>query len=289
MEPVEGFVTTRHLRLAVRDWNGVESDRPPLVLVHGLASNARIWDLVAPYLQPRFRVVAIDQRGHGQSDKPDEGYDYDTVSDDLVAAVAALGFRRPVIVGHSWGAGVALHLAAVASKLPAAIVLVDGGTREFGSVMTLDEALVRLAPPRLAGTPRTEFIARLRRRWPPEVWSPVLEAAIMGNFAVDDQDHIAPHLTFERHLMVVQALWDARPSRLYNLIRCPVLIVPADPPLPIDAAAASLLERNREAVDFAARTLSDARVVWARDSLHDIPLHHPQFLAEQIAAFVETI
>ncbi len=110
MEPVERFVTTRHLRLAMRDWNGVESDRPPLVLVHGLASNARIWDLVAPYLQARFRVVAIDQRGHGQSDKPDDGYDYDTVSDDLVAAVAALGFRRPVIIGHSWGAGVALHL-----------------------------------------------------------------------------------------------------------------------------------------------------------------------------------
>ncbi len=59
------------VRLAVREWpgNGLS--------LHGLASTSRIWDLVAPHLAPRFRVVAYDQRGHGLSGKPSSGYGFD--------------------------------------------------------------------------------------------------------------------------------------------------------------------------------------------------------------------
>jgi hypothetical protein len=56
----------------------------PFLLVHGLASNARLWDGVAQHLAQRgHRVVAVDQRGHGRSSKPDDGYDMATVADDL--------------------------------------------------------------------------------------------------------------------------------------------------------------------------------------------------------------
>src|SRR5262245_5740144 len=111
MPPTETFLTTNSLRLHLRDWGGPEAT-PPILLVHGLASNARIWDLVAPLLARDFRVAAIDQRGHGLTDKPADGYDFATIAGDLAGAIGALGWARTLVVGHSWGANVALQLAA---------------------------------------------------------------------------------------------------------------------------------------------------------------------------------
>ena len=207
MSPTDTFITIGGLRLHLRDWGGPDAP-PAILLVHGLASNARIWDLLAPLLAPNFRLVAIDQRGHGLSDKPDDGYDLATIAGDLAGAIVALGWSRPLVVGHSWGANVALQLAADHPDLPAGIVLLDGGTNELASVMPLEETLERLAPPRLAGTPRAKFLERLRGRWTNGVLSQAVEEAIMGNFAIDAEDRIAPHLTYEHHLKIVRGIWD---------------------------------------------------------------------------------
>ena len=77
------------------------NDRPPFVLVHGLASNARLWDGVARHLTDLGHpVVAVDQRGHGQSSKPDDGFDMATVAHDLELLIGSLGFDRPVVGGE---------------------------------------------------------------------------------------------------------------------------------------------------------------------------------------------
>src|SRR5262245_47837485 len=122
MPPIDTFITTNSLRLHLRDWGGPGATTP-ILLVHGLASNARIWDLLAPLIARDFRVAAIDQRGHGLSDKPADGYEFATAAGDLAGAIAALGWARPLIVGHSWGANVALQLAAEHPSLPGGIVL----------------------------------------------------------------------------------------------------------------------------------------------------------------------
>ncbi|MBU6317382.1 MAG: alpha/beta fold hydrolase, partial [Acidobacteria bacterium] len=67
-------------------------DGTAFLLVHGLASNARLWDGVAESLASAgHTVVAVDQRGHGLSSKPDGGYDFATVVADLVTLTQALG------------------------------------------------------------------------------------------------------------------------------------------------------------------------------------------------------
>ena len=289
MQPTDTFIDADGTRLYVRDWDGPADGAPPILLLHGLASNARIWDMVAPLLAREFRVVAIDQRGHGRSDKPDHGYDFASVTHDLAAAIGALGFVRPVIVGHSWGANVTLQLAADKPALPGGIVLVDGGTTELASSMSEEETLERLAPPRLAGTPRATFLDNLRHRWMGELWSQEREDVVMGNFAVDDEDRISPHLSFENHLQVVRAMWGQRPTQLFARIACPALIVPAVPPPPLDERTAEWLEAKRRSVEVAAASIPHARVVWARDSVHDIPLHHPAFLAEQIGSLAREV
>jgi pimeloyl-ACP methyl ester carboxylesterase len=287
MSPTETFLTIDGLRLHLRDWGGPDAP-PPILLVHGLASNARIWDLLAPLLAPNFRLVAIDQRGHGLSDKPDDGYDLATIADDLASAIVALGWLRPLVVGHSWGANVALQLAADHPELPAGIVLLDGGTNELASAMPLEETLERLAPPRLAGTPRAEFLERLRSRWTSEVLSQGVEEAIMGNFAIDAEDRIAPHLTYENHLKIVRGMWEQRPTQLFSHVVCPTLIIPAELS-PADQRAAEWVDRKRRAVAVAEVAMPHARVVWAHDTIHDVQLQRPAWLASELAAFARSL
>ena len=288
LEPQEVFIIANGLRLHVRDWGGPAGARPPLLLVHGLASNARIWDLVAPLLAGSFRVAALDQRGHGLSDKPSAGYDFAAVTADLAAAAGALGFERPLVVGHSWGAAVALQLAAERPIPLAGVALVDGGTFEFSATMPREEALRLLTPPRLSGTPRAQFVEGLRGRWMKDLWSPEVEKIVLANFLVDDDDRIHPRLSFENHMQVVEALVDQRPTQLFGRVAVPALIVPAAPPALSDEAA-TWLALKRRSVAAAELSMSHARVVWAEGSVHDIPLHHPAFLAGRIAEFARSL
>ncbi|MDQ1426431.1 MAG: lipase, partial [Acidimicrobiaceae bacterium] len=100
---------TDDVTLVVRRHDG---DGRPFLLVHGLASNARLWDGVADHLAAAdHAVVTVDQRGHGQSSKPDHGYDFATVVADLVALIDALDLDRPIVAGQSWGGNVVLELA----------------------------------------------------------------------------------------------------------------------------------------------------------------------------------
>src|SRR5258708_38896726 len=93
---VEYTVPVAGLTLSVR---GHAGEAPAVVALHGLASNARWWDLVAPLLRPR-RVVAVDQRGHGRSSRPDSGYDFASVVGDVRGVADVLSLGPCVAMGH---------------------------------------------------------------------------------------------------------------------------------------------------------------------------------------------
>src|SRR5215208_4694170 len=76
---------------------------PPLLLVHGWPQNWYAWRLLMPALARDFTVVAVDQRGIGLTDKPQDGYDSGTLAGDLVALMDALGHERFAVVGHDTG------------------------------------------------------------------------------------------------------------------------------------------------------------------------------------------
>jgi pimeloyl-ACP methyl ester carboxylesterase len=146
----DGYVETRGIRLTFSELGPTHpahtsEPAPVLVLVHGLSSNRHIWDLVAPDLARRYHVVALDQRGHGESDQPETGYDFASIVADLAAFLDALNLHQPVLlVGHSWGASVVLHFAVEHPDRTAGLVLLDGGTSSPGERLTWDETLQRL-------------------------------------------------------------------------------------------------------------------------------------------------
>jgi pimeloyl-ACP methyl ester carboxylesterase len=77
---------------------------PPLLCVHATGFHGRIWEPFVPRLREHFSVISLDQRGHGDSDKPEGGYKWERFGDDALAVVANLGLERPAALGHSAGA-----------------------------------------------------------------------------------------------------------------------------------------------------------------------------------------
>src|SRR5436305_11878549 len=130
-QPTDSFVVSQGLRFHSRRWTPTtaKEGQTALLLLHGLASSLHIWDFVAPVLASHgYSVIALDQRGHGQSAQPETGYDFATIVADDVAIMQQLGLARYAIVGHSWGANVALQYATMYPAEVCALVLVDGAT-----------------------------------------------------------------------------------------------------------------------------------------------------------------
>jgi pimeloyl-ACP methyl ester carboxylesterase len=110
------------IQLAV--WEGRE---PAVLCVHGLTANCRCWDVIAEGLAPENRVLAVDLRGRGLSDKPATGYSVEHHVRDLTALMDDLGLPQAVLMGHSLGAYIAMALAADHPERAAGLILVDGG------------------------------------------------------------------------------------------------------------------------------------------------------------------
>lgn len=116
------LTTSGGLTLGYREWG--RADGPVVFLLHGLGSAADDWALVGPGLGRRFRVIALDARGHGQSDWATT-YELEDFRSDVIEAMDALGVLAAGVVGHSMGGVVAYQLAATHPDRVRALVLED--------------------------------------------------------------------------------------------------------------------------------------------------------------------
>ena len=267
------------IRLHYRDWGGKGW---PVLMLHGLSSTSHIWDLVAPLLVDEARVVALDLRGHGQSDKPDVDYSYEQVGGDVFNVIAQLEMDRPVIVGHSYGAGVGLWIAARDPDLLAGLIMVDGGFMDMGD-MSWEQALETLTPPRISGMPVDEFRQMLLDRTPHGLITPAVEAAILANFVIDADERIQRRLPREYHLRILRAMWETSLHDLYEQVASPVLLLPCRRK---DHDDPDLLKRKQAGVLHAEAKLADVQTVWLENTVHDAPLQRPHRLADEIKRFL---
>lgn len=284
------YLLVNNLRYHYLSWNRGAGSRP-LLLLHGLASNARIWELTAPYLaQAGLEVLAPDLRGHGLTDKPQDGYGFEAYAQDLAALVQEWGLQRPLLVGHSWGAMLALDFAArfaVGPLTPAGLALVDGGVSQLDAVpgASWENTRRRLAPPRLAGMPLEDFLARLasaQTHWQPDERALQI---ILANFEIDQDEKISPRLTYERHMQIVAAMWQFKTFERFRQVRCPVLLVPSHPPAPRTEAEETFLAMKQAGVAHIRSEHPQVQVHWMEDSIHDVPLQRPQELARLLVEF----
>jgi pimeloyl-ACP methyl ester carboxylesterase len=260
---------------------------PPLLALHGLASNARWWDLVGDELAPGHRIVAPDLRGHGDSDRPESEYDFDTVVDDLEEVVDALRMSRLVVAGHSWGASLALSYALASPGDTLGVVCVDGGATDlkayFGPSWEVAQQTMR--PPDLTG-----ITAEALRQWMES--SPLGEGSdpdtaaqiLAANFEDDGSGtgHLRPRLRLQQHMEIARHLFELDGYAVMERVRCPVLFIPAGHPDHEDSPKVHAMDRARQ-------VLGDrARVVWI-DGVHDLPVQRPHEVAAAIADFMASL
>lgn len=249
--------------LRVLSWEG---SLRPYLLVHGLASNALLWQGVAEHLAAAgHRVVAVDLRGHGESDAPADGYDTGTAATDLRTVSAALDLQDPVVVGQSWGGNVVLRHGEVYGGVHA-LACVDGGWLHLGDrFATWEECWDALAPPVFTGITAESVVGMLRSRHPD--WPSTSIEATMANLRVRPDGTVEARLARTHHAAILRSMWEDRPRERYARIGVPVLLLATG-------------EQARALVDEAARLLPDATVTWYAGADHDV---HAQYPAEVAA------
>lgn len=270
--PESMTVSAGNVALVARHLGG--GRRIPVLLVHGLAANARTWDGVAVDLaRAGHPVLAVDLRGHGASASvPDDPGSDPTLAAaaDLAGVSSALGWTRLLLAGHSWGGNIALQLAADRPDLLAGLVLVDGGWLHLGDRFAdIDAAWRTLAPPDLTGWDLANLREVLADAHPD--WSDGALEAALANLEHRPDGTIRPWLTPDRHRARVASMLAHRPRELYGRIACrTVLLAAGDPP---EAGA-----------DEAAASIPAATLTVFPGADHDLQLQYPTRVAAAISA-----
>jgi pimeloyl-ACP methyl ester carboxylesterase len=284
--PTDRYVQLPALKLHYLDWGGSDT---PIVCLHGLASTCHMFDLVAPQLTSAGHVIALDQRGHGLSDKLDDGYDFNTITSDVAQFMDALGLTQPAIVmGHSWGGGVTTCFASRFPERVKAIVLIDGG---FGDMQrafpTWEQAEALLKPPPLVNLTWNDIRKGIKERWLAAAWSPEVEQAALNVFGEDEHGFVQRRLSLDNHMRIAKALWGFTSSDHLSKIRCPILmVVPLQALTPENEARQT---RKREQVETLARQMPNVQVAWFEDTIHDVPWHKPRELVEVLVKFIREL
>ena len=252
------------LRFAARDgvllaYTDSGSGEPPLLFVHGWCCDHTYWREQTPLFARGHRVVAVDLRGHGASDKPAQAYTMRAFVDDLVWLSGRLGLERPVVVGHSMGGAIATLFGSMHPQRTRGLVLVD-------PAILIPET--HYAPMRdaMRGPDPKGFAATLIGNFIDESTSPELARAITTQM-----------LATPEHVMASagEAIWSFDQRAAFRSLAMPILIVSAPGMGDFHIAAAEINPR--------------ARIEIVVDSGHFVQLERPDRLNQFLTEFLATI
>lgn len=121
------YISTNGIQLHYLDFEG---SGPTIILTHGLTANAHAFDgLIAAGLAPAFRVISVDLRGRGLSEKPETGYTMKEHAEDIIGLMDALGIEKGIIGGHSFGALLTFYMAFHYPERIEKMILLDAAAR----------------------------------------------------------------------------------------------------------------------------------------------------------------
>lgn len=270
LSPQTEYVTVGDSSIAV--WDIRPDGAPPIVFLHGIGCSKDVWSRILPRLPDEWRLIAYDQRGAGESKEAfEQPLSVELMADDLHALLQARAAEdRPVIVGHSLGASVALQFALTWRDVPAGLVLIgaEAGLCRLGPMMAERAAAI-------TATGMQSWIDGPWRKAPP--LSKASRAAEPG--IVDIYAQMLHQTGPERYIRAVTAIANSPDlSDVVHLIEVPALVLIGgddDRTLP------------RYGWDLAER-LPSARGVELPNVGHTLPMEAPQRVAEEIIAFVRT-
>jgi pimeloyl-ACP methyl ester carboxylesterase len=180
--PQKKSLSVNGINLAYTEWDG---EKGPLFCLSSIGGHKGSFTNIAQQLAPEYRVLAIDLRGRGDSDKPHEGYGFSYHARDILAFADALGYEKFSFIGHSFGGTVSVYIASIRPSRVRATVLIDGGCDPKEEVLEAMRPMLR----RLANVyPSMDEYLNSIRSLPyfRDGWSATLE-----NYLRDDVDVLA--------------------------------------------------------------------------------------------------
>ncbi len=265
----------------VADYVAGDTDLPTVVLLHGLTQQRKFWGPVIRRLTARPMhppILAVDQRGHGDADKPDHGpYDVPLCADDVSLLLDQLDVDRCVVVGHSWGGWITVELAAQQPDRVAGIVALDGGFTRLADLGDREAVRTRLTPPRL-GIPLDDLMGHIATGPLAPWWSDDVREALLPTFEVDTEGLARTRLGFDRHMQVLDGALDYDPVVALEAITCPTWLVRCEAMGTVEPDAALIR---------AAGLLAMPRVLRWAGAVHDVPLQWPALVAGVIESCVD--
>jgi pimeloyl-ACP methyl ester carboxylesterase len=251
----------------------------PVVLLHGLASTYRWWDLVARRLTG-YRVVRFDHRGHGCSTAPPDGYDIEHLATDVLAVLDRLDLDRVVLAGHSLGAAVALRLAATHPERVAALACVEGGVYDprlmFGP--TWDQARTVMVRPS-----RGRITLAVLRAWldATELPDDALPAVVANYTEAGPDGGLRLRLAPWAAEQLARDLYQQDPVPLVKAVRAPVLA--------LAARQGDGDQARQESIEQARQLLGENLSVGWVTGGHDLPLERPDRVARALTALAARV
>ena len=279
-EPADGWLERGGVRLHYLDWSPeARAQRDaPVFLLHGLSSNSHYWDRLARHLTTR-RLVALDQRGHGLTGRPPhspallDGYAMDELLEDAAFVIGELGLERPAVVGHSWGATVALELVGTRPGLASALAFIDGPVQSAANMFSWEDAQRLMQPPLPLFATFADAIAESKRDFG-EAWDDDLEPFVKAR-VVNDGDAFVLTLTAAARLQLLRGLYDSQPDMLWPRIEGPAVVMLAR------GGPASVSSWKEHGAALLATLAPNVDVRWF-DTPHDIPIYAPAEVAAEI-------
>jgi len=286
MEPRRALVQgAAGLKLNVLEWS---TEGTPLLLLHGFGNEAHIWDDFAPSVAEYYRVLALDLRGHGDSDHDPAGrYDYDDHLSDIEAIVGELGLERMVLVGHSLGGRIATLYAGRHAEKMAGLVIVDSAPElDRRGIVRIHMDVAKSTDPSFASPQQYESI--LAHSYPAATPAAIRRMAQHGLKRREDgryvlkmdtkfrgavgQERGSAEQMYEHEKKTTTALWKA-----LGKISCPTLVVRG---AASDIVSADMAERMAEAV------LRNGRLSVVPQAGHSVMTDNPEGFRDVVTDFV---
>lgn len=276
--------------VAYRYRKGEVSGHFPIIFLHGLSQQADFWKPVLESLGNDYGSLSIDLRGHGDSRDLDMDYRITRVSEDVIELMDELGIDRACIVGHSWGASVALHLAAQFPARTTSCVLIDGGAFTPANIinnghLTRENLIRALTPPT---GPFTE--SELSSHYLPAESLLTLQqqdsvmSAINRTYVRAQDGGRVTTIGFDRHMAVLEAFLDYNPDHDLDVVAVPTWILMARDAFADFASYADdgWSEARNQVKAKVEGNMNIALQHWY-GAVHDVPLYWPIRVAQLIA------
>jgi pimeloyl-ACP methyl ester carboxylesterase len=211
--------------IQLAEWEG---NGKTILCVHGITANCRCWDVIAGALSPAHRILAMDLRGRGLSEKPETGYSINHHIDDIRALLDDQGLDKVVLMGHSLGAFISLAFGAAFPDRVDRIILVDGGGKLSPEQMAKVFAGIKPSLDRLGKVfPSFEAYLEVMKEAPYlHPWTPAFDTYF--RYETEDVDGGVRPRTRPEHIQEEAAnLGKEDVSTLYEKISSPTLILRA--------------------------------------------------------------